>query len=740
MKVMGTNSMQNNTMTRLSRGLMLLSASAMCFFFQASLAVEGMWMPEQLPDIEGELKDAGLKISAQELSDLTAFPMGAVISLGGCTASFVSPKGLVVTNHHCARGSVQFNSREDKNYLVDGFVSRSMADELRAAPGTRVYVTTRFEDVTDKVQATLNSEMAPRERYQAVEDISKALIRECEAKDGVRCQFASYYGGAVYKLIERLEIRDIRLVYAPADSIGKYGGDIDNWMWPRHTGDFAFYRAYVGPDGKPADYADDNVPYKPDHFLKVSKAGLSDGDFVMAAGYPGSTRRYARRSEVENMFGWIYPTYQAVMNDWINTIEDAAPPGSDRRIKYEARLSGLNNFMKNLGGQLEGAERVGLAERRAAREDALNEWVAADASRAVHADAFDKLDKLVDEMNTDRRQDFWYDFVTRPQLLSAAQRLYRLAKEREKPDVQREPGYQDRDMTFFRQRMQIIERRFDPVVDKAEWLMFLDNYLQQPLDQRVAAFDKALGFDGSPDRDALEERLDSLYRSTSLDDVETRLAWMDRPVADFEASDDAFIQFAVALYEYELAEEEQSKQFDGLMTELRPAYMAAIIAYNESQGQAVYPDANSTLRVTYGNVFGGSPKDGLIYEPFTRLEGIVEKDTGREPFNAPQRQLDLIAAKDYGSYALGDIGSVPVNFLSDLDSTGGNSGSATLDAGGNLVGLLFDGTIESVNSDWDFDPRTTRTIHVDTRYMLWVMEKVDDAKHLIDEMTLSKTL
>ncbi len=443
----------------------LAIAIAICFSLQTSWAIEGMWTPEQLPDIEGQLEEAGLRIGAKNLADLTAFPLGAVISLGGCTASFVSPKGLVITNHHCARGSVQFNSRENNNYLVKGFVSRGRAGELRAAPGTRVYVTTRFEDVTNKVHSAANAKSAPRQRYQAIEDSAKSLIRQCEMKAGVRCQVASYYGGAVYKLIERLEIRDIRLVYAPGDSIGTYGGDIDNWMWPRHTGDFAFYRAYVGPDGGPADYSEDNVPYEPAHFLKVSRAGLGNGDFVMAAGYPGSTRRYARLSEVEHTFGWLYPTYKSLLGDWIETIEGAAPPGGDRRIKYESRLAGLNNLAKNLGGQLDGAERVGLADRRAAREEALTEWVNADASRAIHAEVFDKIDKLVDEMNLDARKDFWYDRVTSPQLLRAAQQLYRLAKEREKPDIEREPGYQERDMTFFRERMQVIERRFDPAAD-----------------------------------------------------------------------------------------------------------------------------------------------------------------------------------------------------------------------------------------------------------------------------------
>ena len=721
------------------RGLCRLVIPAAAACASAGHAVEGMWMPEQLPEIESQLKAAGMRIDPEQLSDLTAFPMGAVISLGGCTASFVSPHGLVVTNHHCARGSVQFNSSEAHNLLVNGFVARNMADELPAAPGTRVYVTTRVEDVTGKVEAVLNDRMTPRERYQAIEDTHKALIAECEAVDGFRCQVREFFGGASHKLIERLEIRDVRIAYAPGDNIGRYGGDEDNWLWPRHTGDFAFYRAYVGPDGNPADYADDNVAYRPAHFLKVSRAGLDAGDFVMAAGYPGTTRRYARLAEVEHTFDWLYPTWRRLIADWVATIESAAPAGSDARIKYESRLAGLKNFRKNTEGQLAGARRVGLAERRAAREAALAAWAETAGARGRYASIFAEFDALIDEIMAAARQDFWYERATSPQLLATAQRLYRLAVERTKADAEREPGFQDRDMAFFTQRLRVLDRRFDPAVDKAEWLLFLDRYRALPAAQRVAPFDGALGLHELGDREALAARLDGFYAATELGDVAVRLAWLERSVADFAASDDPFIRLAVALHEHEMADQEENKIFDGRRSRIGPAYMEGVIAYSESQGQAVYPDANSTLRVTYGQVYGGSPKDGLIYEAFTRLKGITEKDTGREPFNAPLGQLELIAAKDHGGYELASIGSVPVNFLTDLDSTGGNSGSATLDADGNLVGLLFDGTIESVNSDWDFAPRTTRSIHVDSRYMLWIMEKVDGVAHLVDEMSLTTT-
>lgn len=719
-----------NKVKQISLGLLLGTTLA-----APATAREGMFTPDQLQEIDGQLKEAGMELDPSALADLTGFPMGAVVSLGGCSASFVSPEGLVVTNHHCARGSVQFNSTAENNYLENGFLAGTKGAELPAAPGSRIYVTTAVTDVTERMREGTEN-LAPNDRYDTIEQRDKDITAECEEKPGYRCQVASFYGGAQYKLIERLEVRDVRLVYAPADSIGKYGGDIDNWQWPRHTGDFAFYRAYVAPDGAAADFDEANVPYEPDHHLKVSAAGLEDGDFVMAAGYPGSTSRYTLMAEVENTFGWTYPTFQGLLTSWIATIENTAPEGSDARVKYESRLAGLNNFEKNLRGQIDGARRVGLVERRRMREAELGQWIAADPSRAAYADAISALSALSEESAQAARTNFWYNNATRPQLLSAAQRLYRLSKERELPNAEREPGYQERDMTFFRQGLQALDRRYDPAVDQAEWVLFLSGYLQQATSERVPVFDEALGLAADTTAADLPGLLESYYAGTTLGDSDTRLGLMDADAATFEASDDPFIQLAVALYDYERELEAQAEERAGRALALRPDYMEAITAWQRSMGELTYPDANSTLRVTFGSVLGGSPRDGMAYLPFTTLEGIADKDTGEDPFNAPQRQLDVIEAGDYGDYALESIGSVPVNFLSDLDSTGGNSGSATLNARAELVGLLFDGTFESVNSDWDFDPRTTRTIHVDTRYMLWVMEKVDGASALIEEMDI----
>ncbi len=699
-------------------------------------AREGMFTPDQLPAIASDLRQAGLKLDPAKLADLTAFPMAAVVSLGGCSASFVSPNGLVATNHHCARGSVQFHSKPDRNYLEDGFLAASMSEELPAPPGARVYVTVGVEDVTERVSGGLDPAVAPRDRYELMEDRGKALTKACESHSGHRCRVSGFFGGLRYKLVKYLEIRDVRLVYAPADAIGRYGGDVDNWRWPRHTGDFAFYRTYVSADGDPADHSPDNVPFEPAHYLAVSAAGLEDGDFVMAVGYPGRTSRYARHVTVENLFEREYPRSVARSRERIAVIEAAAPEGSDLRIRYTGQLAGINNGMKNLEGQLEGARRQRLVERRAQRDASLDAWIAGEDDNAPLVEAIRRYDALARENAAESRRYYHYNAARSSQLFATARRLYRLAREKEKPDAEREPGYQGRDLRSFRQGLGRLDRRYHRSVDKALWMYALRGYLAQPDEHRVAAFDDALGLSADVDEAAVSSILDRYYADTVLEDAETRLALMDASPRAIEEHDDPFLGLAVAVFDSDMEREEGGKTRSGRDNLLRPRYMEAIIDWQRSQGQATYPDANGTLRVTYGTVLGGSPMDGLIYEPFTRLEGILEKDSGVAPFNAPAKLLDRARAKDFGTYGLDSIGSVPVNFLTDLDSTGGNSGSPTLNADGELVGLLFDGTLESVVSDWDFNPRTTRTIHVDTRYMLWVMDKIDGADWLIDEMTV----
>jgi hypothetical protein len=715
-----------------------LTLSAIALALVAPLgADEGMWQPSQLPELASELEALGLEIDPDRLSKLTEHPMNAVISLGFCTASFVSPKGLAVTNHHCAHGFIQYNSSEENNYIADGFLAAEMSEELFAGPGSRILVTVEVDDVTDRVLAEIPADADGRERYQAIEKAQKSLVAACEAEPGYRCRVYPFHMGLEYRLIKQLEIRDVRLAYAPPKSIGSYGGDIDNWIWPRHTGDYSFLRAYVGPDGKPADYSEENVPYEPESWLTVSTAGVSEDDLVLVAGYPGRTYRHRLAQEVDNQFHWFYPTREKLYREWLDILAEATEGNEEAAILYAGWVERLNNSAKNYGGMIEGFARSDVLERKAALERNLQAWIEGDDERrARYQSAIDDLKALVDEQQATRERATYYEMLAqRSSMLGAARTIYRLSREKQKPDMEREPGYQERDMTQVRERLQRVDRSFDPAVDRAVWSHFIERYAAIPVEQHVTAFDEWFGIDGnSVDAEALGRRLDEMYDGTGLGDEERRLAWMDATAEEIEASEDPFLKLAVHLYPSDMELEESDKERTGRFTEARSRYMAALIAYLESLDRAVYPDANSTLRVTYGTVTGYTPRDALTYTPFTRLEGIVEKHTGEEPFDSPEDQLAAIAEERFGRFAKQELGSVPVNFLSTVDSTGGNSGSPTLNARAELVGLLFDGNYESIIADWDFIPSITRSIHVDIRYVLWLMEEVHGADNLLHEM------
>lgn len=714
---------------------LIATAVTACFAAQAD---EGMWQPHQLPAMADVLKAKGLEIDATSISKLTEFPMNAVISLGGCTASFVSPKGLVVTNHHCAYGSAQYNSTPENNILRDGFLAKSFAQELPAAPGSRVYVTESVTSVTDKVnQGT--AKLTGDAFYKAIEAAEKKLVADCEQDDGYRCQVYSFHGGLEYYLVKQLEIRDVRLVYNPAESIGKYGGDIDNWMWPRHTGDFSFYRAYVNKAGKPADFSKDNVPYEPKSFLKVSAKGVSDGDFVMVAGYPGSTNRYRTSEEVANQFEHYYPAAKELREKVIALIEQSSAEGSDARIKYESTLAGLNNYAKNFTSMIEFYGKSTMLADRRATEAELTKWINADKSRKQqYGKVLAELDKLVEQDKAHQARDLILGYFYYTTMPAVAERLYRLANEKQKPDMEREPGYQERDMNRLKNMLESIDRRYDATVAKTIAFELLNRYAQLPASEHLPAYDKFFGIEKGVDAAKLHKKLDSMFAQTELGNQDTRLAWLDKSVTDFKASKDPMIQLAVALYDTQEQQRNQQKQLDGDLMKVRPQYMEAIIAYNRSKGKPVYADANSSLRVTYGNVKGYTPKDGLYAVPFTTLEGITQKDTGVEPFNAPKAELQLIKDKQYGDYYVKSLDSVPVNFLSTLDTTGGNSGSPTMNGRAELVGLLFDGVYESIIGDWNYDDDSNRSIQLDSRYMLWVMKYVDHADNLLNEMVIVK--
>ena len=716
------------------RKTMLATGIAVAMMGTAALtaqAGEGMWVPQQLPEIAGPLKKAGLKLDPKQLADLTGDPMGAVVSLGNCTASFVSQQGLVATNHHCAAGAIQLNSTADNNLLEKGFNAAGNADEVSAGPNARIFVLDQITDVTAQAKAAIAAAPGPLERTRALEDLEKRLVAECEQGGGFRCRLYSFMGGNTYRLFRNIEIRDVRLAYAPPGSVGNYGGEIDNWMWPRHTGDFAFYRAYVGKDGKPAAYSKDNVPFQPKRWLKLADKPLREGDFVMVAGYPGSTNRYALAADFDATAGWTYPTVSRRFKELVAMVKAAGEADPDIAVKYAASMQGWENTLKNFDGQLEGFQRMGAAGIKREREQAVLDWLAGRGAEGKAAlDAHAVLTALGEEARATRERDAVIGNVGGA-LGSSALTLYRLAVEREKPDAQRESGFQQRDLPALEGGIRQMERRYVPAMDRQIQRYWLMQYIALPADQRVPAIDAWLGgFDAA----AVDAALDRLNAS-ALGSLDERLKWFAADRKAFEASSDPAIRYAVAMLPTSLQLEEERKLRAGNALLPRATFLQAVADYNAANGRAVYPDANSSLRITFGNVMGYTkPGNTKAEAAFTTLEQVAAKATGKEPFDAPQAQLDAIKARRHAGLADARLKTVPVNFLSDLDITGGNSGSPVLDAHGRLVGLAFDGNWESVASNWVFDPTVTRMISVDQRYMRWIMQEVMPAPRLLAEM------
>ena len=714
------------------RRSILASALVSTCLLGSALADEGMWMPSQLPAIAAQLKQAGYQGDPAALADLTRPPMNAVVSLGGCTASFVSPQGLVVTNHHCAMGAIQLNSTPQDNLIANGFVAADRAAERSAGPAARVLVTVAFDRITDRILADARGKTG-RAYYDAVDAATKAAVAECERDAGYRCSVANMYYGTDFYLVKQLELKDIRLVYAPPEAIGNYGDEIDNFMWPRHSGDFAFYRAYVGKDGKPAAYSADNVPYAPPAWLTVSTDPVKEGDFAMLAGYPGTTYRHRMAMEFADQVENGLPLRVDVFGALIRTIEGASASSEDAQVRYASQVASLKNNLKRAQGELEGLRRSDAVRVRQQDETAMLAWLAKQpGAGAVRAD-IDAAQALIGRSHANRERDQLFGLMlSQTQLLKSAMQLQRLAVERGKPDAQRERGYQQRDEALIEASLKQVQRRYDPVVEQALLAELLTRYRKLPADQRIAELDALFGKDEA----AASAAIAQLYAGTKLGEQDERLRLLAASPAEVAASADPLLQAAAKLLPAVLRADDADKARDGDLLRLRPSYMQALIGYRESQGRAVYPDANSTLRVSYGKVSSLDPRDGVHYTPLTTVAGILQKHTGEAPFDAPKPLRDAIAKGDFGSTADPVLKTQTVDFMTNLDTTGGNSGSPVLDAKGRLIGLNFDSNWEAVSASWMYDPRYKRAIHVDIRYLRWLLAKVYPAPNLLREMNL----
>lgn len=711
------------------------------------LADEGQWPPEALAALGearwAELAARGLELGPTDLWDGKGGGLlTAVLGLGGCTGAFVSEEGLFLTNHHCAFGAIQLASTPERNYLRDGFVARSRAEEVPARGGVgRVRILTRLADVTDRVRGPKSAFARAKDdaaREAAVERARSEIVAECEKQPDRRCAVAAFEDGRTFRLMEQTEFRDVRLVYAPPRGVGDFGGEVDNFRWPRHAGDFTLLRVWAAPDGAPAAHAKENVPYRPKRWLPVSAKGVSEGDVVMIAGYPGRTQRYLTPSAVENLESWFYPLRSRTFSDLIAILEAEGRMDPDTALRVAGAVKGYGNGETNARGQIEGLARNGVAARAreeareleqflAARKDLPREWTAAPA----------ELEKVLARDREGQERRFYLEEIERlSSYLSSALSAVRRADERRKPDLEREPGFQDRDLERARQQEKDRTLSLAPAATRKALAYLVERAQAASKEAPIRAFDEAFGKGAG--RAGIEERLAAMDAATSLADEKVRLANLDATLASLSASADPHLKLAVALHADLAAIRQKRKETNGALLVWRPRYLSALEALRRSKGKAIYPDANSTLRVSFASVKGYSPREAVTYAPRTSLAGVLEKAGGQEPFAVPAKVLEAARAGRLGRWRDPALGSVPVGFLTDGDTTGGNSGSPTMNGKGEVVGLNFDRVWENVAGDFGWRPERSRNVNVDLRYALWMMEEVDGAAHLVKELLPAK--
>ncbi len=697
---------------------------------------EGMWPWTQLGDLdEAALRKRGLEIP---LADLWTPGEGglarAAVGLKGCSASFVSPDGLLITNHHCVFGAIQRNSTEERNLIEEGFVARSRAEELDGR-GTRVLVFQKHIDVSDRVLDGIPSNASDLERMKAIEKREKEIVAECESKPNTRCTVSRNNDGLSFVLLEHIELRDVRLVAAPPRSLGEFGGEIDNWQWPRHTLDFALIRAYVDPEGRPAAYAARNVPYRPERHFRIGAGGVSPGDLVMIVGTPYSTARYRTLASVRADVTWYYPLRVELFSEWLAVLGQTCEEIPGSCLPTASMVKRLNNGLTNARGMIAGLERARILERKRDLEERWRDWVAAEPRRGERwGDALDELSAYVEADRSGRDRDFLIRYMLwGNKIVSFGRTITKWAAEQQKPDADREPGYQDRDRENLLSDLEQAQRSYHPEADRRVLAFLLERLGRLPENERIRAFDEALGSDYGTR--SIRRFTQQLYATSRLGDRQVRADLFGTGLETLEASSDGAVRLALALMPELDAYDERHKARAGAYSRLRPPYIESLV---EMLGRRFYPDANASPRISFATVTGYSPRDGVWHTPMTTLGGLLAKVTGEEPFDPPEAVVEAIRGGEHGPYADAALGDVPVCFLSNADTTGGNSGSPALDGRGRLAGLNFDRVYENIAGDYGYNPALSRNIMVEVRSILWYLERIVRAGHLLEEMGIDR--
>ncbi|WP_158961459.1 S46 family peptidase [Myroides fluvii] len=685
----------------------------------------GMWIPSLLEGMnEKEMTTLGMKMSIQDIYDVNNSSMKDAVPHfnGGCTSEVISPQGLLLTNHHCGYGQIQSHSSVEHDYLANGFWAKSQAEEL-ANDNLEVTFIVRIEDVTSAVMHGIKAKDTEIQKQEKINANISRTVATFPKKEWQENKIKSFYEGNQYILFVTETFKDVRLVGAPPSSIGKFGSDTDNWVWPRHTGDFALFRIYADKNNRPAAYSKDNVPYTPKHFFPISLDGVAQDDFTMVFGYPGQTQEYLPSFAIEQIINDLNPAKIGVRDVALKITDEYMRNDQAIKIQYASKYAGTANYWKKWIGESQGLKKSNaVAAKKAFEQDFI-----ARAKKSKNAKEYTailpKFEKLYQEIAPySLSRDYFMEVALRNgELLAAAWRLTAVENA-----ANNEAQFQSRKANLL-QSQERFYKNYNKAVDKDVFKAIVTLYKNNAPEAYLAAELK------QADISALTEEIYSQSKLTSYEGLKELLNGDANQVKKALLADKGYV-FAKSLIEnYQANILPKYEALDLEIKALQRTYMKAQLElYPDAR---IFPDANSTLRVTYGKVDGYAPKDAIYYEPVTHLDGIMEKYVPEDyEFDVPAKLIELYNAKDYGAYA--EDGKLPVNFIATNHTTGGNSGSPAIDAHGNLIGLNFDRVWEGTMSDIYYDPAICRNIMVDARYILFIIDKFADAKHLINEMKL----
>lgn len=711
----------------------LLVVSFLLLVISQVKAGEGMWLPFLLEKLnEKEMKSMGMKISARDIYDINKGSLkDAIVSFGGfCTGEVISSKGLVLTNHHCGFDAIQNHSTLDHNYIRDGFWAKNHGEEI---PNAGLFVTfiVRIEDISKKVLNGVTATMTESER-QSVIDRNIAELRKNVTREPFQDGFIrAFFEGNQYYMFITETYRDIRLVGAPPSSIGNFGKDTDNWMWPRHTGDFSMFRIYAGKDNKPAEYSPDNVPYVPKRSLAISLDGVKENDFTMVFGFPGRTMEYLHSSAVEQIMKVSDPIKIGIRDRALAVIDGFMRKDEQIKIQYAAKYAGISNAWKKWQGEVLGLTRTDALGKKKTYEAAFQKRVDANPLwKTQYGTLLDDLRKVHNELTPlGIARDHYNEIISRIELFTVAAQLNTLVSTFEKEG---EKGYQQR-LAQVKESLKGLYGEYNANVDQKlfEVLMELYSKGQDPAFVSPLLKEWLASAGGSFGQLAAK-----VYAETKLFDFGIAMKLLEKPSAeviqDLKNLSVARL-YADILQTYQNNVQGKLNEVQARINQLQRTYMQAQM--DVMKERKFYPDANGTLRVTYGKVKGYNARDAVKFDYYTYLDGVMEKyKPGDYEFDLPERLKELYQKKDYGQYGSG--GKMPVCFIGANHTTGGNSGSPALDAYGNLVGVNFDRVWEGTMSDINYDPTICRNIMVDIRYVLFIVDKYAGAGHLVKEMKL----